>query len=206
MINEGYFYNAIKRDISMVKGDTLAFGFQVQGLGGQRPSKIFFTAKERVEDEAPLFIVSLNDTIDEEAYDDRADILSYTVRVPPGKTENIPLGRYFYDLEIEVNGDIITLMIGRITIEYEIHDSDTPITPSYTDGDDDLNPLANIPSGQKKIYTVEYISAIGSAINSVKGLVGVKYTTAQMADAVRDIVNYFPEAIDEVVFPRSEEV
>ena len=32
MYNEGFFYNAIKRDIAMVRGDTMAFAFQVFSL------------------------------------------------------------------------------------------------------------------------------------------------------------------------------
>ena len=58
MYNTGYFFNAIRRDISMIRGDTMSFSFQLKGLGGQRPEDIKFTCKETIEDVDPLFIYS----------------------------------------------------------------------------------------------------------------------------------------------------
>jgi len=116
----GYFYNAIRRDIRMIKNDTLSFGFQLQGLGDQEPESIVFTCKETPEDTDPLFSVSLEDTIDIREYDEDKDIYTIGVRIPPRLTEDIDLGRYYYDLQVSVNGDIITLMKGRLTVEYQI--------------------------------------------------------------------------------------
>lgn len=116
----GYFFNPIRRDIAMIKGDTMSFGFQVQGLEGQTPSAITFTCKETPESETELFSVDLTEHISESPYDSERDIRTYIVRIPPILTEDLELGRFFYDLQININNDIITLMRGRLSLEYEI--------------------------------------------------------------------------------------
>ena len=215
--NEGYFYNAIKRDLSMVRGDTMSFCFQVQGLEGQRPEKIYFTCKEAVESTDAVFMVSSDNTIDFVSYDEEHDVLTYTVRIPPSKTAALELGRYFYDLKFLLNRDVITLMIGRLSIEFEVYNSGTEEQPDYDYGDNDEYPLADIPQGEMKIYTVQYISDIATAINEIVGEEG-HYTTEQMSEAVGAIGNVIdtlvqtitdleaqiPEEIDDVSFPIPE--
>ena len=115
-----YFYNPIRRDARIVKGDTLSFGFQLQGLGGKTPDGVYFTCKETPESETPLFSQSLDDTIDERDYNEATDTLTYSVRIPPYATSGLELGRYFYDLRVYIDGDVITLMNGRLSIEHEI--------------------------------------------------------------------------------------
>ena len=129
----GYFYNPIHRDLTMVRGDVLSFAFQVQGLKGQTPEAITFTCKETIESENKLFEVNLSNTIKYRSYDKKNDILTYTLRIPPYLTENIDLGRYFYDLEILINGDVITILKGRLTLDYDLSKViDPPTPPVYT--------------------------------------------------------------------------
>ena len=117
-----YFYNVLKKDITMVKGDTMAFGFQLEGLDGSTPDDIVFSCKNNPEDEYAVFTCKLSEEdgvwIDSE--DTVHDILTYGVRVAPAKTEDLNTGRYFYDLEIDVNNDVFTLMKGRLLIEYDV--------------------------------------------------------------------------------------
>ena len=115
------FYNAIKIDIAMIKGDTMSFGFQMQGLDGSAPSSIIFSCKEDPEDDTAIFTSSLSEGgiwLDEE--DEETDTLTYGVRVAPYKTKNLDTGRYFYDLQIAVNADVFTLMKGRLQLEYDV--------------------------------------------------------------------------------------
>ena len=115
------FYNAIKMDIAMIKGDTMSFGFQMQGLDGSAPSSIIFSCKEDPEDDDAVFSSSLKDGgiwLDSE--DQETDLLEYGVRIAPSNTENLNTGRYYYDLEVTVNGDVYTLMKGRLQIEYDV--------------------------------------------------------------------------------------
>jgi hypothetical protein len=120
MIMADDFNNAIKRDISMVKGDTMSFGFQIQGLGEQRPDEIHFACKEDIEDTTFIFDRTLNNGISFRSYDAGSDTLTYGVRVPPEATEDIQEGLYYYDLQMELNGDVLTLMKGRLSIEWDI--------------------------------------------------------------------------------------
>ena len=113
------FNNAIKRDISMVKGDTMSFGFQIQGLGDQRPDEIHFTCKQDLEDENYVFERTLDNGVSFRGYDQETDTLTYGVRVPPDATEDLQDGIYYYDLQLDINGDILTLMKGRLTIEWQ---------------------------------------------------------------------------------------
>ena len=117
------FNNSIKRDISMVRGDTLSFGFQVTGLGGAEPDSIYFSCKEHLENETYVFSKSLEAGIEERSYDQETDTLTYGVRVAPEDTEDVDFGKYFYDLQIGINGDILTLMKGRLSIEWEVKES-----------------------------------------------------------------------------------
>lgn len=113
------FNNAIHRDISMVKGDTMTFGFQIQGLGGQRPDEIHFTCIQDLEDEQYQFERTLDNGVSFRSYDEGTDTLTYGVRVPPEDTEDMQEGLYYYDLQLDINGDILTLMKGRLTLEWE---------------------------------------------------------------------------------------
>lgn len=166
MIESGYFLNPITRDIAIVQGDTCSFGFELQGLKGERPSSIILTCKNTIEDDTPLFMVSDNDTIDERAYNESNDTLTYTVRIPPYLTQDIALGRYFYDLQVVVNNDVITLMRGRLSLEYQV----TKVTvspPVAEDGDEILYPRDDIQEGAKKLYTESKVNDISNKINEL---------------------------------------
>lgn len=214
MYNTGYFFNAIRRDISMIRGDTMSFAFQVKGLEGQRPTDIKFTCKETIEDVDPLFICILGESITEISYDPDKDLLTYRVRVRPYQTAELELGRFFYDLELTVNGDIITLMTGRLSLESEITTGTTPVPPVILDGDDIEYPQEDIPVGFLRKYTEQYISDIATAIKAVNGSED-DYTTQEMSGAISDIGSTIvalnerivelegeiPPEIDNVVYP-----
>ena len=186
-----YFYNAIRRDIVMIKNDTLSYGFQVQGLEGQIPSNIVFTCKDTPESNRVLFSVSLSDHITERAYDPETDTRTYAIRIPPEYTDNVEVGRYFYDLQLTVNLDIFTLMKGRLTVEYQITGGSVEPTPAYENGDNFKYPLIGIPEGTIKLYTEQWISDIGSAINDANGN-NLTYNTREMSDAIRALGSYVP--------------
>ena len=113
------FFNAIRKEISIVKGDTLAFNFQLQGLNGVDPDEIALTCRDKPEDNDYNFKVYKGHGITRTSYNAEDDTLTYSVRVPPAST-NIVAGRYYYDLEINVNGEVITLMRGRLNVEWDV--------------------------------------------------------------------------------------
>lgn len=117
MLNKQDFLNAIYQDIEMVKGDTLAFNFSIQGLGNDVPT-FAFTCKEHYEDSEAVFSCVSNYGIEEVETD--GDVKTYAVWVDPVKTKDLDLLRYYYDLQMTVGEDVITLMRGRLTLLYEV--------------------------------------------------------------------------------------
>lgn len=107
--------NYTKKNLEMVRGDTLSFGIEISDEEGQliQVDTISFACKKTPHDEEYLFQKTLNDGISESEN-------KYVVRVAPEDTENADLGLYSYDLEIGVNGDIFTILIGTLKIINDI--------------------------------------------------------------------------------------
>ena len=98
--------------INMIKGDTMTFALEFD-----RATEIdsaFFSVKKNATDEGYVFQKTLNDGI----Y--RASENTYVVRVAPDDTSEIEAGNYNFDLEIIINGDVFTLMLGVLVIEQDV--------------------------------------------------------------------------------------
>lgn len=104
--------------ITMIRGDTLSFGFELmdenQEPFTQTPSSVYFTCKSNKTDNINLFQKTLGDGIT-----DRGNG-QYVVRVPPEDTKFAEAGKYFYDLQIGINGDIYTLMHGVLELVQDV--------------------------------------------------------------------------------------
>ena len=92
----------------MVKGDTFAFGFEIEGVNDLENA--FFSCKANRNDDTYAFQKALGDGIYKVADG------KYGVRVAPDDTANIEAGLYYYDLQIQVNLDIFTVFIGQLEI------------------------------------------------------------------------------------------
>lgn len=101
------------RDITMVRGDTLAFAFKFQGLN-QALDTAYFSCKANPTDSAYLFQKSLEDGIEAD------ESGAYKVRVAPEDTAEIPAGSYYYDLEVGVNDDVYTILIGQLLLRQDV--------------------------------------------------------------------------------------
>ena len=44
----------------------------------------------------------------------------YIVRIAPEDTKNLETGMYYYDLQIELNGDVFTVLNGALKIESDV--------------------------------------------------------------------------------------
>ncbi|MBR2160587.1 MAG: hypothetical protein IJ938_04650 [Clostridia bacterium] len=118
MVNKQNFINAVTQDIEMVKGDTLEYGIQLQGLEGAEPNIVFSCALNYYDD--VLFNADLEDGINRDSYDAETDTATYSIRIAPEKTASLDLDRYYYDLQMVLGDDVITLMRGRLTLLYEV--------------------------------------------------------------------------------------
>lgn len=106
-------FNMDESNITMVKGDTLSFGFKIDGLG-QSLSSAYFSCKSVPSGGYYTFRKTLGDGITNNGDG------TYTVRVAPEDTENVQAGDYYYDLQIGVNGDKFTILLGLLTILQDV--------------------------------------------------------------------------------------
>lgn len=120
MVNSNDFINAIDRDIIFVKGDTLSFNFQLQGLGHDVPDNLTFTCKNHYDDTDTLFTCEIGNGISLDSYDEEKNISTFTIRVSPYKTAELDLSRYYYDLQMNAGEDVITLLRGRLILVYSV--------------------------------------------------------------------------------------
>ena len=108
--------NMADKYITMVKGDTLAFGVEIEDESGS-PVNItdaVFVAKKTYNALTSVFEVSLGDGITK-----IADGV-YSVRVAPEDTADNEPGRYFYQFKVAKNDDVYTIMRGIIELEPEV--------------------------------------------------------------------------------------
>lgn len=102
--------------LKMVRGDTFAFGieYEFDDESKQDLDTCYFSCKLNADDEEYIFQKSIGDGIS------KAGDNQYRVRVAPSDTSDIEIGKYYYDLQIGLNGDIHTILKGVLVVEREI--------------------------------------------------------------------------------------
>ena len=111
--------NYYKNDIRHIKGDTLCHNIFVEGLY-QDLESVYFTCRDSLNDNSEILVEkSLNNGITYIYYDEEKDLRTYVVRIAPEDTKDLQAGTYYYDEQISVNGDVITIMKGKFIIEQD---------------------------------------------------------------------------------------
>lgn len=105
--------NNTNKNLNMVRGDTLAFGVEIENLN-QDLDTCYFSCKKDADDNDYIFQKSLEDGIE------KVETGVYRIRVAPSDTRLVEVGNYYYDLQIGVNDDIYTVLRGVLKIEREI--------------------------------------------------------------------------------------
>ena len=102
-------------NITMVKGDTLAFNVEVYDENDQPVTvdTAYMTCKEIPTSSEYVFQKSLGNGIVQSN-----GIM--TVRVAPNDTKEVEAGEYFYDFQIGVGQDIFTIMIGILSLKQDV--------------------------------------------------------------------------------------
>lgn len=100
-------------NMTMTRGDTLAFAVEIEGLEGQDLDTVKFSCKTDPDDQEYVFQKTLGDGIE------KVEAGKYRIRVAPEDTEDAELGKYFYDLQIGINSDIYTIMKGKLELTWE---------------------------------------------------------------------------------------
>ena len=105
-------------NLEITRGDTFSFGVEIYDLG-QELDAAYFTCKQNYDDDNNAFQKTLNAGITLDHSDAEGNYF-YKVRVAPADTKQLALGRYYYDLQIEVNDDVFTIMKGILLLDYEV--------------------------------------------------------------------------------------
>ena len=103
------------QNITMVKGDTLAFNVQVfdQNHDPVTVNSAFMTCKKRPNSTDMVFQKSLENGIVQ------SDGMML-VRVAPEDTSEVDAGQYFYDFQIGIGEDRFTIWIGILSLEQDV--------------------------------------------------------------------------------------
>ena len=115
-ILEDRIINMEDRYITMVKGDTLSFGIELQDQYGAwvDVDSATFVAKKNYTDSIALFEKTLENGITRDAAG------RYCVRVAPDDTADAEAGCYYYGLRVGKNNDVYTVMRGILELEPEV--------------------------------------------------------------------------------------
>ena len=109
----------MRNNLEMIKGDTLSFAFEVEfDEAPQKLEKADFTCKANFDDDDVVFHKELEKGINFSKQE--RNKLFYIVRIAPEDTENLEAGMYYYDLSIELNGDVFTILNGSLKIESDV--------------------------------------------------------------------------------------
>ena len=109
----------MRTNLEMIRGDTLSFAFEVEfDEAPQKLEKADFTCKANFDDNDALFHKELEKGINFSKQEGTK--LYYIVRVAPEDTKNLEAGMYYYDLSIELNGDVLTILNGALKIEEDV--------------------------------------------------------------------------------------
>ena len=101
----------------MVRGDTFRFSVEIEGLQ-ENLTSAYFSCKKNYEDTEYIFQKSIGVGITKVKNTETGII--YEVVVAPEDTENVECGNYFYDLQIELNGDNFTPLNAILKIEKDV--------------------------------------------------------------------------------------
>ena len=108
-----------KTNFEMIRGDTLSFAVEIEfDDKPQELEKAFFTCKKNLDDGNVVFQKTLEDGIS--FMKQERNKMYYVVRIAPEDTKDIETGNYFYDMQIELDGDVFTILTGALKVRYGI--------------------------------------------------------------------------------------
>lgn len=102
-----------EKEISFTRGDTYVIGFTVKELVGELDTAYFTCRKDKLRETPVLFQVSLGNGITYLGENE------YQVVIESSMTKDMPVGSYFYDLELSKNGSVKTVLKGKLKLTWD---------------------------------------------------------------------------------------
>lgn len=200
-----------RQDFDHTRGDTLPIWFTLdQAIDlTEETTKVTFSVKEVETDNNYVFQVDKTAVSEIET-----EVNTYMLRVAPELTVDRPLGRYYYDLELQTNGDVYTLVKGFMNLTFDITrppvdlptfvypDVDGDGTITSTDATYVLRAYNNISMGLPSGLNGVYASVTGSSAPTWEA--GTYYTqsgedyilqTEQPQDWTTNWTDYFIQTV-----------
>lgn len=106
-----------KKNIEILQGETLAFGFEYDGTT-QDLDAAYFSIKQDLDSSTFVVQKTLDDGITKVDTTDTG--VEYSVRIAPEDTESLDAGTYYYDFFIELNSDRFLLLNGSFIISRSV--------------------------------------------------------------------------------------
>lgn len=154
-----------KMNLEMIRGDTLSFAFEVDfDEAPQKLEKAYFSCKVNLDDDEALFHKELGNGIDFSKQDGTK--MYYIVRIAPEDTENLEAGMYYYDLSIEMNGDVFTIINGTLKIESDVTTVKT--MTKYSSGNESSAEVIDARTGYDGTAYNTLGTAIRTQVNNLK--------------------------------------
>lgn len=104
----------INKTIELTRGDTLAFDVTISEIDGVTIESMYFSVKKKPSDTQYIFQKSIGNGITQ------LEELKYRVRIAPKDTYEIVAGKYAYDLQIGLGGDIYTPLMGTFKLNWDV--------------------------------------------------------------------------------------
>ena len=104
----------MNQNLSMIRGDTFSFDLVLSDLDGSSIRSVFFTVKRKAADTDVVLQKTLENGIS------LLEETTYRVRVAPEDTTGVAAGKYAYDLQIGVENDVYTVLMGTLQIIQDV--------------------------------------------------------------------------------------
>ena len=121
----------IKKDIELTRGDTLAFDVTISEIEDVTIESMYFSVKRKPSDEDYIFQKSVGNGItfiehfiptpsEDPEEETPGEYYKYRVRVAPEDTYKLIAGKYAYDLQVGLGGDIYTPLMGTFKLNWDV--------------------------------------------------------------------------------------
>lgn len=102
--------------LTLMRGDSRYIGITLKHAEFA-PEEIYFSVKENKSRRSYLLQKSLGSGIEPDA---GAEDLRYIITIDPADTASLAGGRYCYDIEVHINGDVITPVEGDFILTEDV--------------------------------------------------------------------------------------
>lgn len=124
------------KNFTMMRGDTYQFSVKFNGFNEDRSvESMFFTVSSNLVSDSLEFWLSLENGITRS--EDPNEYI-YFIKIAPSDTKKMLPGVYFYDLQVQIDEDVFTLLSGDLIIKADVtpNDADDFFKVSEADGVD----------------------------------------------------------------------